>query len=458
MRIAIERGLLLIALLVATGSASLSIFSLVPDHAVLDMLFFAVLLVVFIFLFLKLEAPFYSPLFLFPYVYVFIFLVGLFAFEIIYGRAPASEVAIHVVTGFLGLSIGILVGQYGCAPMIKRRFQSLKSSPNVKLLYGLAFVGFMAFFMMIGIKGVPILAHDIDQAKVGFYSGLGHLNVVYGLVPITAIAILADGIIRGDKRRVQIAHIIFLLSLLTMAVIGFRSLLIKNLISYVVFLGLFQRLKLSNYTVGFYGILLIAVASWFGAYRRGNEGFHGVLNELGITIGARTKAAELISINLDGARSIDFSYFGDFQKLLPGKQIGQNVDLKNSIYHNADAMPELAGINPSIVGEALLAGGPSMVLFAPLIIGLSVAVLYSFAIKRLSNLFWPILYAVVVSDLLGALASGIATRLPGLAIKFCSVLIVVFIYRLRFTFSGRGAGNYACNITIESHSMERRKQ
>jgi oligosaccharide repeat unit polymerase len=383
----------------------------------------------------KTKLPFYSPTFFFPLIFLIILLLGVFSFQFIYGRPLIAEMTEYLYVAFLGLFIGLVIGQKGTDIFIKRQLSPAHATSNVTVLYLIALAGFIAFFAMIFVRGIPILAGDINSARSTFYSGLGHFNIVYSALPIVSIALLADGLIRGDRKRIQIAHFIFLLVLLSNAMTGFRSLVLKNIISYIFFMGIFHAIRIPKSMVLSYSVAAIIMASVFGAFRRGNEGLSGVINEMGITIGARAKAAELIFIKIETAAELNFSYFGDLYKLLPGSQNGQNVELKFLIFDNASIMAEKGGINPSIVGEALLYGKDYMVFLAPFLLGLFAAVLFGLAVRRTSNLFWPVLYAVLISDLIGATASGIATRLPSLLIQLILVFFVMVLYKYRFVLS-----------------------
>ena len=405
------------------------LFEFLPSRITAFLLFGSIITTLFQFLISDKYNPFFSPLFYFSLVFFILLLLGTFLFSIIYGRQIDPQIALNIYATFLALFLGAAVGQSIFSKNLPLQILECQPTRNASYLVLICIMGFTAFTVMILLRGVPIFAADINAAKVNFYSGLGHLNTVYRIVPVISLALIADAHLRNDRRRLRIAYFIFSILIFTNILTGFRSLVFKNIISYLTLIGVLGASRFSNLRIIILASAGIIMASAFGAYRRGNSGLEGLINEIFITVGARVRATELIFTNLGSLKGLEYSYFGDIAKLLPGSRLGQNAELKFQIFSGADSMPELAGINPSIVGEALMIGGRIGVVVGPFFWGFSAGFLFWLASTKKDKIIWLLLYVMLIPEFIGAIASGIGTRLPSMIIQVVLVTLVAFLYQ-----------------------------
>ena len=122
----------------------------------------------------------------------------------------------------------------------------------------------------------------------------------------------------------------------------------------------------------------------------------------------------------------------DLTTLLPGADTGANVALKYAVFENWRAMPESAGVNPSLPGEAWLAYGSPGIVVELFLVGWLAAALY----RRLGSapgFFAVLAYVFVLTTMMGALSSGLAIRLPMLLqqLVWSGLVALAFLRRPR---------------------------
>ena len=379
-----------------------------------------------------------SPIFMFGLIYASLIILGVVLYSSFHSRDINHQVIGYIFTGYLSLIIGSFFCQ-NTTLLKKPDFtkKTINQAQSINYIHILTILGFVGFIGLIATSGIPLLSANINEAKVNFYAGKGHFNTLYKFLPILSLAYLANGLAKKEMRLIKRSHILLFIILITAVLTGYRSLVVKTLLTYSIFYIIVTDLKLSKTKVYISVAVTFVFATIVGSLRRGHDIFSHFSTEIGILLTARPQAIELIINRIDSIKSsgIKFSYFSDMLKLLPGTRYGQDAELKFLIFDNAQNMPELAGINPTIIGEALIIGGDPMVIIAPFIVGFLLGKLFFLAKENRFVFFWPCLYSAISVDIFGSLASGISTRLPGILIQLIIVCIVSFLYTNKLVFN-----------------------
>lgn len=332
-----------------------------------------IIIAVIIFLKLK-EGIIYHPLVLVGLGYFLLLIIGSLTYVFFKDRPLNIYVFNLVGIGFSALMGGILLGDlFGAAPL-----QSTYSAPlyNVKLIYVLAVVGVVASLsMFVKFKGIPMLAANPNEAKVNFLGGNGVIGLFFKGLPVYSLALLYERYYNG--KTLYVAHIYCGVMMVIILAAGYRSTTLISLGEYVCLYLILTKKKLPLKAIAFAGFTAILFLSLWGAYRRGNDGVDGMFYEFDIVINARPVMFETILHNFKEENFFwGSTYYTDFERFLPGTQVISSVDLKYAIFTNPEAMPEHAGVTPSLPGEAYMNFGQKGVYWVLLTLGLFLGFFY----------------------------------------------------------------------------------
>lgn len=378
----------------------------------------------------------YDPMVVLLGSYFVLILVGTWVFELIKGRSYDSTASVLVYGGFVSMFCGVLLSRYKLLVVETKSFPHLPSvlagAKSKILILLLSFIGLLGFFALVLQGGIPILASDVDTARLNFFSGKGYLNSFFMVLPIVAVAFLFDSYSSGSRRRVQYVHLFAILVTALNFLTGFRTAPLKAALLYLLSYLLVTKTRVSLYKLLAMFALLLLFLVLVGAFRRGSIDIEYLVMETGITVVARPAMLEIILNRFDLANLLHGSgYFADFIKLLPGSQVGQNVELKYQMFPYADNMPALAGVTPSIIGEAYMNFGRVGTLFIPFVVGFSLGRLYKLCIGNPNNFFVVILYVSLLLESVVALVAGIGTLLPTYLVTLFWIIIVSTLYKKR---------------------------
>jgi len=378
----------------------------------------------------------YDPMLVMLGAYLFLIMIGSWLFAIIKNRSFNELASVLVYGGFVSLFCGLFlskfklpIGNHESRSYLLPNFMGAKSK---RLLFLIVILGFLSFFILILFGGIPMLSANVDEARLRFYAGKGYLNLFFMALPIVAIAFLSDSYASGSRRRIQYSHLFALFVFAMIFLTGYRSTFAKSVLMYFFVLLIIsnEKIKISR-MIAWAGALFIFIIA-VGAFRRGMVSFDALVMEAGITVVARPAMLEMI---LNHYESADFlygsGYFADFIKLLPGSQVGQNVDLKNQVFANAKQMSELAGVTPSLIGEAYMNFGKLGAFIVPFTLGYFIGTIYKLCINNRNNFFIVALYTSLLLEAVISLNAGLGTRLPPYLLLFFWVVVISLLYSKR---------------------------
>lgn len=363
---------------------------------------------------------FFHPLFILPSAYLFILVVGSLLFHWIEQRDYSLYASNLIGVGYLSLVIGLFLSS-----TYLDRFLSIKIIKPIEYPYPLKNKSIINLFIIIStiaslilfVKsgGSPLLAENRNEAKFGLLAGNGYLYIFVIGLQMLSLAALYD--LCAKNKKLLRSHILAIVVMFILFLSGFRS---KTMIfgaEYISLLLFFYRRKLSLTLLVSCTFIVILFLGAMGSFRnRGSLDLLTILNEIGIVLTARPVMVELIIRNFNESHYFWGSrYFADLVKLLPGSQAGANVDLKYEIFPNADKLPDIAGVTPSIVGEAYMNFGSSGILWVMLFIGIFLGLTYSYMKQRPSFKVCAF-YLTLVFGMAGAMQSGIGTKVVHLVL------------------------------------------
>ncbi|PNU20294.1 hypothetical protein C2E25_08285 [Geothermobacter hydrogeniphilus] len=379
-----------------------------------------------------------------PYVIVSVSYMVLIVFgEIFYtyvkGRYYDHYAESLTYIGFISMFLGTFVAKYRVilSSLKNRGVYVFAGAKSNYCIYFVAAIGVMAFLVLVLFSGVPIISDNVNEARIRFFSGKGYLNVFFISLQIVPLAILFDVFARKMYSRIIWCHlfsvVVFFLNIAT----GFRGIAIKSILLYFLTYLFISNKKLSLAKGAVVLLALLLFLSVVGAFRReGKVGIEGVAREIGITLVARPAIFETIVKKFDvSSRFNGIGYVYDFLKFKPGEQKGKNVELKYMFFKNYKNMPESAGINPSIIGEAYVNFGVSGVFIIPFIVGFIVRRLYMRCYDNFT-FFNVVLYVSVVLEVSLALASGLGPRLPMYSLVLFWICLISLFYSKRIVIKG----------------------
>lgn len=346
---------------------------------------------------------------------------------------PLSPYVVNAIgAGHAALWLGLELGQGG-APRLQpaaRGFASRHAAWLVLFLLVVCLGATTALFALFG--GVPLLSSDPDEARIAILSGRGELGTFLVGLTVVSYALHYDARARGSPARRWSAHVVALVVFLVLLSLGGRS---RALLYVFGYLGLGavlapRRIGLAPLVLG--GLGAIGLLGVVGAWRRSASlAPEAIVAELGIgTLALPSMLARIERTLAPG--ELERGVLGDLATLLPGADTGANVELKYAVFENWRNMPESAGVNPSLPGEAYLAHGSPGIVLELFLVGWLAATLHR-RLGRAPGLFALLAYVFVLTTLMGALSSGLAIRLPMLVQQLAwSVLVTLaFLRRAR---------------------------
>jgi oligosaccharide repeat unit polymerase len=331
--------------------------------------------------------------------------------------------------GFSALMGGILLG---CAFGPPARAIAFKPNIfNVPVLYGLALVAVgCSLFMFVKFHGLPILAANPNDAKVNFLSQNGLLNLFFKGLPVFSLALLFVHYHSG--RPLWPVHSYAVLMMLIILAAGYRSTALISLGEYVVLYLLLTQTRISMKAIATAGVLVIVFLTFWGSFRRGSEGAEGMWRELDIVINARPVIFETIVRNFDtGDFFYGSLYYSDFKRFQPGVQVNANVDLKYALFGNAEAMPDVAGITPSMPGEAYMNFGHRGVFWVLLAVGILLGLFYR-RFHSKPDFFYTAMYLTFVFSMTDAIQTGIGLKLVHLVQFWVWCIFLGIVFEINF--------------------------
>jgi len=315
---------------------------------------------------------------------------------------------------------------------IKKNIYVTHFMKNRGLAYFTISVCILATFALFIKGGVPMLAADVQQARLDLVSGNGILNIfLYGLT-VFPLAVLYDAIARGTRRGMIGSHLLAGFVTFVILMTGGRSRTFAFLAEYLAMYFFFHRRRFSFKLMVACTVLLALFLAVVGAYRRGGSmDVPAMTKELGIVLATRPVMFSLVIDNFSESRMFYGSrYFGDLLKLLPGHQTGANVDLKYEVWPNADKMPDSAGVSPSVIGEAYMNFGVPGIFWFMFFEGLFLGLTYRMMINKPTFLRCAF-YVMLIIDLGTAVSAGVGARLAKFMILWFWLAVIHFLYEWR---------------------------
>jgi oligosaccharide repeat unit polymerase len=366
----------------------------------------------------------FSPRFFMIVSFLAFIMVGAWMFEVFLGRDILQDVQNSVFVAFCSLLLGLYVGNFVFRPGTLKAIPALAPSPNAIIFF--VFIGFLAYLVLVAMGGIPILSSDPDKSRILFFAGKGAVGVFYKSLPISIGAYQYHAYASGQRKLVVRAHWLFVLLGVSLILIGGRGALLSAIVVYVVSA---QILGGNRTKTGLIVVLLPIgglVLGAIGALRRfGELSLVGVTEEIKIILTARPAALNMVFNRFDSDNPLGWAtYFADFLKLLPGVSKGQNARLREAIFSGFDQMSDTAGINPSIVGEAMINAGPIGPYLVPGILGFFLVWLFRRAVRSHASFFYLQLYLLTLVASMIAVTSGLVPRIPELMILILWLAII----------------------------------
>jgi hypothetical protein len=343
--------------------------------------------------------------------YFVLLCLGAWLFELLRENPLSPYVQNAIGAGHAALWIGLELG--GGAPARARApargFTSRHAAWLVFFLLLVCLGATAALFALFG--GVPLFASDPDEARIAILSGRGELGTFLVGLTVVSFALRYDALVRGSRARRRVAHLVGLVAFLVLLSLGGRSRALLFVLGYVGLgrLLLPRRIGLVPLVLGLSGV--VGLLGVVGAWRRSASVEPvAVAGELGIGTLALPSMLARIERTLSPGE-LERGLLDDLATLLPGADTGANVALKYAVFANWRAMPESAGVNPSLPGEAYISYGSLGIVVELFLVGWIAAALY----RRLGSapgFFAALAYVFVLTTLMGALSSGLAIRLP----------------------------------------------
>ncbi|HHT9109545.1 MAG TPA: O-antigen polymerase [Candidatus Brocadiaceae bacterium] len=388
----------------------------------------------------------FEPIFILPSSYFLLICIGTLFFENLKGISFDYSLSNLVGVGYLSLIVGIILSQYYNYELVARKTRImkwlLKPMKNRLLVLFVILISLSATALLFLKGGVPLFANDVNEAKLEVFSSSGYLAIFYRGLPIFSLAILYDACITKDKKKLYYSNGIACIVLLVTLMMGYRSKTFVFVAEYSLLYLFFHRRVFSLKLFLTIALLFVMFFSVLGAYRRGNSvATSSVLNEAKILLAARPALFKLICENFDSSHYFYGSrYFYDFKKMLPGSQVGANVDLKNQIpIEFAKNMPDIAAVTPSIIGEAYMNFGPPGVFWIMLVLGIVLGINYKYT-KYHPSFIACAFYFNFVFNMAAAVNNSIGASLLHFTYQIIWILITSVLYEKKIVliFSKKG--------------------
>ena len=382
------------------------------------------------------KGGFFEPVVVMSSAYLLILVVGSVLFELIKEKEYRFYLSNFIGVGYFALFAGLILSQnYHYTinlDQIKKYIFVTHSMKNRALVYFAVFICILATFALFIKGGVPMLAADVQQARLDLVSGNGFLNIfLYGLT-VFPLAVLYDAIARGARGSMIVSHLLAGFVTVVILLTGGRSRTFAFLAEYLAMYFFFYRRSFSFKLMVACTVLLTLFLAVVGAYRRGGEmDVPTMTKEIGIILATRPVMFSLVVDKFNESRMFYGSrYFGDLVKLLPGHQTGANVDLKYEVWPNADKMPDSSGVTPSVIGEAYMNFGVPGIFWFMFFEGLFLGLSYRFMLKKPTFLRCAF-YFMLIIDLGTAVSAGVGTRLTKFMLLWFWLAIIHFLYEWR---------------------------
>jgi hypothetical protein len=358
--------------------------------------------------------------------------LGAWLYEGLRANPLSPSVANAIGAGHAALWIGLELGR-GAPPRTQPAARGFASRQGAWLVFFLLLVccgATAALFVLFG--GVPLLSSDPDEARIAILSGRGELGTFLVGLSVVSFALHYDARVRDSRPRLWVSHCVALLAFLVLLSLGGRSRALLYVLGYV---GLGRvlvprRIGLAPLVLG--GLAALALLGVVGAWRRSASlAPEAVVAELGIgTLALPSMLARIERTLAPG--ELERGVLDDLRTLLPGQDTGANVALKYAVFENWRAMPESAGVNPSLPGEAYLAHGSAGIVLELFLVGWLAAALHR-RLGRAPGAFQLLAYVFVLTTLMGAMSSGLAIRLPMLTqqLVWSALVALAFLRRPR---------------------------
>ncbi len=372
----------------------------------------------------------YSPIFCLTFVYGAFLLLGAAFFDVMRPGSFFESSTRFINVGFLCMLLGL------CLPTAllgNRRADGppvFVTAKSRQVLYGLLGVSLLAYLVLVGLSGLPVLSANINQARIDFLAGKGFIALFYHASAIVNLALLYDAIGRNRKRQILASHVIMGLIALSYLLIGARGATLAVGVSYAFFYIYLKQIRINLLLVFAAAIVGLLFLAALGSLRRfGGLSLDGMTQETVIILTARPAANQLILNKLQQFDAFGAgAYFENALRLIPGYSVNTNLQLREIVLGTNTFMPSSAGVNPSIVGEAVVNLGPIGLVFVPFLFGL-IMVLFFLWMKRRPTFFRMALYFTFVAYSIIAITSGIGARMPDFVIATFWVSIVNLFYR-----------------------------
>lgn len=372
---------------------------------------------------------FFDPLVVVPGAYLFLVVTG----TILFGKLTGIGYAIYpsnlVGLGYVSLILGIFLTRdfnHGVNRATENSWpRAMKNRPLMAFLFMICLLLSLALFAS---GGIPILAEDVNEAKLSLFSGRGYLGVFFRGLGIISLAVLHDACITRWRTRLRISHTLAVLVTFFILITGQRSSTLIFLGEYLSMYFLFNRRRFSFTEIVKVTVLVVLFLGAMGSYRHQELDFEPIISEVGHILLIRPKNFELITERYDKLRFYHGKlYFHNLKKLLPGKQEGLGTDLKNELFPHRSDMPELAGVSVTIIGEAYMNFGEAGVIGVMIALGMVLSLAYK---KMISNptFMRSAFYLTLVFAMAGAVSSGISNKIVHLIFFWFWIAIVGLIY------------------------------
>ena len=367
----------------------------------------------------------FSPITLLAFSYFVFLLLGALVFEVIRERDYLPEAQLLVFSGFIYLSLGLLIGNFLFSFKPRHEAYTLYCR-EPKLIWALLGVSMLAYVTLIAMGGIPLLSENPNHARIQFFSGKGHFAVFVRAAPVLSIALLIDAIGRGSRNRLLRSHIVFAIVIVMNLLTGARGATLSVVLVYMLVYLSLTGTRVTKLQVFLAALAALVMLSVVGAQRRFSEiSFDNLFQELVVILSARPAAVQRILDRFPEGQEFGLiNYFSDIVRLLPGVDVSQNARVRDIIFSSSTDMHQLAGINPSLVGEAMMNVGPLGPYFLPFAVGLFAAGIYALAKSGKPTFFSIAIYFSVMAELVISVSSGLGTRMPGLIIAIFWIVVV----------------------------------
>lgn len=379
----------------------------------------------------------FEPLVIVPFSYLFLIVLGTILFHVFKKDNYPYNMSNLVGIGYASLFFGTYLSQnysYTYRRTTVKIWKIISSPMKSRFaVYLMLLICLLAMVVLFSLGGIPLFAKDVNEAKIQIFSNRGYLGIFFLGLPIISLAILYDACIKHERKKLFCSHLVALIVVLMICLIGYRSKIVIFIAEYISLFLFFHKKAFSLKQVISFVLLLTLFLAVAGTYRRGGGiNIRSIIQETGIVLVARPVIFDIIVHDWEqskyyyGAR-----YFFDLKKLLPGSQVGANVELKDEInIPFAKNMPDLSAVTPSIIGEAYMNFGPPGIFWVLLVLGWLLG--YNYKYMTMHRSFKStVFYLNVVLNMAASMQNSIGGALPPLVWQTIWILIIGVLYEKR---------------------------